>query len=530
MIKTTRLPQDVSSKSESGAVSRVRTKKRKDARQDRSFGAALSALSAPFAAPLSRSAAPSAPLAAATGPGAGTPAAGPAAPGTGDAAKTVSFAPASSKASSAPAASNASSAPAASTASSAPAASSASPRTLKAPQGIPAEDAGGKSAKARTPENPVSRGPLPESNGKPPTTAQPFSAEPVRMRIPEPSAGKERTPPKAFPTAAVPPESAERATSGETARPKDRGRIGNPSGDAAARRGAAGQADPGYAKVTAGPVRGKTPQSIDPRIAEKSGEKAIPETGAPKTAVPVPQPKESVPDLQATGGEPIPDPRKTERKASRLSVPPQDAGAGRDATRGVAAPAGESEKTAPRGKAKTRSSSESPPAAPAVGSGRPARTEANPPAAEIRNAPQADPPPVFEQVGLRISPLADGVHEVEIRLVPDHLGRLKIDLKIQEGRVDARLQADNDEARAVLAREESALRESLSAGGITLSSYTVTLGGDAAKEERRAFRAGTGDEGRTGRKRSAEAVESTGTDETEGSPSGERGAAAHWIA
>ncbi len=155
-----------------------------------------------------------------------------------------------------------------------------------------------------------------------------------------------------------------------------------------------------------------------------------------------------------------------------------------------------------------------------------ARTEPFRPAAEAANPPPAGPP-LVEQVAVRISPLAEGLHEVEIRLEPDHLGKLTIDLRIQGGRVDALLQADNAEARAVLLREESSLRDALSSSGITLSSYTVSLAGNGAKEERRAFRAGTGEGDRTARRRTAESAALSGPDEPH--PAG-TGSATHWIA
>jgi flagellar hook-length control protein FliK len=97
-------------------------------------------------------------------------------------------------------------------------------------------------------------------------------------------------------------------------------------------------------------------------------------------------------------------------------------------------------------------------------------------------APQ--PPPLFEQVAMRMTPLSDGAHDVEIRLVPEHLGKLRIELHIDSGRVDASVQADNSEARALLLREEPSLREALRSAGVTLSSFNVALSGEPWKEKR----------------------------------------------
>lgn len=85
---------------------------------------------------------------------------------------------------------------------------------------------------------------------------------------------------------------------------------------------------------------------------------------------------------------------------------------------------------------------------------------------------------------MKMTPLADGAHDVEIRLTPEHLGSLKIELHIDSGRMDASVQADNSEARAMLLREEPALREALRNSGITLSSFNVALAGESWKERK----------------------------------------------
>lgn len=83
-----------------------------------------------------------------------------------------------------------------------------------------------------------------------------------------------------------------------------------------------------------------------------------------------------------------------------------------------------------------------------------------------------------------MTPLSDGAHDVEIRLTPEHLGKLKIELHIDSGRMDASVQADNTEARALLLREEPALREALRNAGVTLSSFNVALSGEPWKERK----------------------------------------------
>ena len=94
------------------------------------------------------------------------------------------------------------------------------------------------------------------------------------------------------------------------------------------------------------------------------------------------------------------------------------------------------------------------------------------------------PPPLHEQVAMKMTPLPDGAHDVEIRLTPEHLGKLKIELHIDSGRMDASVHADNIEARTLLLREEPALREALRNAGVTLSSFNVALSGEAWRERK----------------------------------------------
>ncbi len=268
-----------------------------------------------------------------------------------------------------------------------------------------------------------------------------------------------------------------------------------------------------------------TVRTVSPTAPASPGAEAVPTPKAGtdaarlKTAPPDDAGKSSPPPA----GEAVPDPPKKDRAAA-LPGPPQ---AGTAAARPTV-PAGPSftgGSVGPPSRDRQKSPSGAD-GAPTV-SGGTARTEPFRPAPEAVKPPPAGPPPLFEQVAMRISPLAEGLHEVEIRLEPDHLGKLTIDLRIQGGRVDALLQADNAEARAVLLREESSLRDALSSSGITLSSYTVSLAGNGAKEERRAFRAGTGEEERPGRRRTVEAAALPGPEEPR--PAG-TGSATHWIA
>jgi hypothetical protein len=144
-----------------------------------------------------------------------------------------------------------------------------------------------------------------------------------------------------------------------------------------------------------------------------------------------------------------------------------------------------------------------------------------------------DAPPVHEQLRFRLSGLPDGTHEVEIRLSPETLGDLKIDLRIHGGSMDAAVRAATPEAREALLREAPALREALASGGITLNSFDVSLSGGQNFGDTPASRAGRWD-GPGGRR---EHGGGGGQEAAAGNLRADRiapdslaGAAGHWIA
>jgi flagellar hook-length control protein FliK len=108
--------------------------------------------------------------------------------------------------------------------------------------------------------------------------------------------------------------------------------------------------------------------------------------------------------------------------------------------------------------------------------------------AEAAAPPAADPLPVHEQVSMRISTLPDGLHEVTLRLSPEQLGDLRIDLKLNGGRMDAVVRAESQDAREALLRDVPALREALASNGITLSSFDVSLSGGGQAPDQNAPR------------------------------------------
>lgn len=122
----------------------------------------------------------------------------------------------------------------------------------------------------------------------------------------------------------------------------------------------------------------------------------------------------------------------------------------------------------------------------------------------------------------------DGTHEVELKLSPDKLGALTIELKVGNGTMEATVIAQTDEARTVLLRDEGILRDALAGQGIDLASFTVSLGGGQLSDEQRAAQADR-DPGATGR-RTPDADEATKANGSDSGPDDDPANPGHWIA
>ncbi|MBI5419775.1 MAG: flagellar hook-length control protein FliK [Deltaproteobacteria bacterium] len=313
-------------------------------------------------------------------------------------------------------------------------------------------------------------------------------------------------------------------------------------------RGREGQAEAAPSSREGGapqiPLKKGAPAAVQekaaPAAAPAKKEKASKIHGIETDASPAQGLKREIPAAQEIAAAPaprveaVPDaPKKTSPRAQPAGQAAEPAGARKEPVPVQAPPkSGESADLSPRARPKNPAFAESlSPAPPWGGAGKAPHAA---PAGMRPETPAPQAPPDFkhlsEQVAVRISPLADGPHKVEIHLSPEHLGRLKIDLRIQAGQMDARLSADTPEARAILLRDEPALREALLANGITLSSYTVTLAGDSGRESRGGFTMERGEEGKAGRKHREETAIPAAAPATERTPGAAPGATAHWIA
>jgi flagellar hook-length control protein FliK len=91
--------------------------------------------------------------------------------------------------------------------------------------------------------------------------------------------------------------------------------------------------------------------------------------------------------------------------------------------------------------------------------------------------PPVDPNAVVDQVlrGITLRTLSDGSQTVQMRLVPEALGNVTVNLQVQNGSVNATLLAQNTDVRDALLANQQMLSRSLADAGLRLSSFTVNL-------------------------------------------------------
>ena len=101
------------------------------------------------------------------------------------------------------------------------------------------------------------------------------------------------------------------------------------------------------------------------------------------------------------------------------------------------------------------------------------------PAVPQTAVPQApvDPNAVVDQVlqGISMRTLTDGSQTVRMRLVPESLGSVTVNLSVQGGSVNATMVAQNTDVRDALLANQQALSRSLADAGLKLTSFTVNL-------------------------------------------------------
>lgn len=77
----------------------------------------------------------------------------------------------------------------------------------------------------------------------------------------------------------------------------------------------------------------------------------------------------------------------------------------------------------------------------------------------------------------------DGVSEAQIRLKPEHLGEVRIEIKVDGDRVTAVLQVERPEVRQAIESQSQSLRTGLAAQGLKLDDLQIKQG-DSARYDR----------------------------------------------
>lgn len=91
--------------------------------------------------------------------------------------------------------------------------------------------------------------------------------------------------------------------------------------------------------------------------------------------------------------------------------------------------------------------------------------------------PPVDPNAVVDQVlqGINMRTLSDGSQTVRMRLVPESLGNVTVNLQVQGTSVNATMTAQNTDVRDALLANQQMLTRSLADAGLKLSGFTVNL-------------------------------------------------------
>ena len=122
----------------------------------------------------------------------------------------------------------------------------------------------------------------------------------------------------------------------------------------------------------------------------------------------------------------------------------------------------------------------------------------------LREAPSTGPEnrPVAEQLGTALLPVAhqsDGSYQVNIRLQPEELGTVHVELHLEAGTVNVSLHADGDATRDMLRQNLGELRQQMTDSGLSTGHFDVGTGPGTGQEGQRSGLSATafGDEPET---------------------------------
>ncbi len=123
-----------------------------------------------------------------------------------------------------------------------------------------------------------------------------------------------------------------------------------------------------------------------------------------------------------------------------------------------------------------------------------AKTEGSLSTSSASGAPQNDtsraslpPEQIVQQVRDRFvnHETKPGIEQIVLRLSPEHLGELKVNLNLEGQRLKVEIVAENKMVRDSLMQHTDALKESLSRQNIKMDSFEVTTGGNGASDSGR---------------------------------------------
>ena len=92
---------------------------------------------------------------------------------------------------------------------------------------------------------------------------------------------------------------------------------------------------------------------------------------------------------------------------------------------------------------------------------------------------------VFEQILKDVSSITHTPNTLEIKLSPEHLGKVEIKIGLEDGKMNARIDVQNTDVKQIVESNIARMRETLHANGVTLDSINVFLSSDMAQQQQK---------------------------------------------
>jgi len=125
------------------------------------------------------------------------------------------------------------------------------------------------------------------------------------------------------------------------------------------------------------------------------------------------------------------------------------------------------------------------PAAPAASPAQEATASPFPMQTQDLTEKPVSPEQVMDLVVESLRDTPDGEYAITLRLYPEHLGEVRLQVQVAGREVRTRFEVTTPEARQILEQRGEQLREGLHNAGFTLSGFTVSTGGGARQSQER---------------------------------------------